>query len=211
MAEDLVLIGGGGHCRACIDVIEAENKFKIAGIVDIKEKKDTIVLGYKVFASDEDLPSLVVEYKNFLITVGQTGHSDKRKLMFAALKKLNARLPVIVSPYSYVSKHAEIGEGTIAMHGTFINAGARIGKNCIINTAAIVEHDAVIEDHCHISTGSIVNGECHVGEGVLLGSNSVVINNLGIVGGTVIGAGSVVTRSIDDSGTYAGVPVRKIK
>ena len=38
MKEKLVLIGGGGHCRACIDVIERENKYQIAGIVDIKEK-----------------------------------------------------------------------------------------------------------------------------------------------------------------------------
>ena len=30
----IVLVGGGGHARSCIDVIEMENKFSIAGIVD---------------------------------------------------------------------------------------------------------------------------------------------------------------------------------
>jgi len=34
--EDIILIGGGGHCRSVIDVIESENKFLIRGIVDQK-------------------------------------------------------------------------------------------------------------------------------------------------------------------------------
>ena len=31
---ELLLIGGGGHGRSCIDVIEAEGKYKIAGIIE---------------------------------------------------------------------------------------------------------------------------------------------------------------------------------
>ena len=209
--EAIVLIGGGGHCRACIDVIEAANKFRIAGIVDIKEKKGTSVLGYDIFADDEDLPSLVSDYGNFLIAVGQTGSSYRRQQLFVTLKKLNACLPVIISPCAHVSKYAEIGEGTIIMNGTLINAGVRIGKNCIINTAAVIEHDSVIGDHCHISTGCVVNGECNVGNGALLGSNSVISNNITIAVETIIGAGSVVIGSIEDSGTYVGAPARKIK
>ncbi|MGD0281835.1 MAG: acetyltransferase [Dissulfurispiraceae bacterium] len=209
--EDIVLIGGGGHCKACIDVIEAANKFRIAGIVDMKEKKGTSVLGYNIFADDEDLPALVTEYRNFFIAVGQTGPSNRRQLLFTALKKLNAYLPVIISPYSYISKYSEIAEGTIIMNGALINAGVRIGKNSIINTAAVIEHDSVIGDHCHISTCGVVNGGCRVGEGVFLGSNSVISNNLIIAAKSIIGAGSVVIRSVEDSGTYAGAPLRKIK
>jgi hypothetical protein len=33
--KSLLLIGGGGHCRTCIDVIETEGKYKIAGIVKL--------------------------------------------------------------------------------------------------------------------------------------------------------------------------------
>ena len=36
--KKIILIGGGGHALSCIDVIEQENKFKIVGIVDSKEK-----------------------------------------------------------------------------------------------------------------------------------------------------------------------------
>ena len=68
MKEEIVLIGGGGHCKACIDVIEAENRFKIAGIVDVKGRLHEKVLGYEIIACDEDLPKLSKEYKYFFIT-----------------------------------------------------------------------------------------------------------------------------------------------
>ena len=32
--DEIVLIGGGGHCLACIDVIESLNKFSIIGIIE---------------------------------------------------------------------------------------------------------------------------------------------------------------------------------
>jgi len=35
--KEIILIGGGGHCRSVIDVIEQEGRFKIVGIVDRPE------------------------------------------------------------------------------------------------------------------------------------------------------------------------------
>lgn len=210
MKEDIILIGGGGHCRACIDVLEAEGRYKVAGIADIKEKKGTSVLGYKIFASDENLPDLVKEYRSFLVTIGQIKSGARRAGLFETLKGLGASFPVVVSPLAYVSKYADIAEGTIVMHRAFVNAAAKIGRNCIINTGAIIEHDAVIEDNCHIATGSVVNGGSYIGEGTLTGSNSVINNNLTIARGTVIGSGAVVAKSIESSGTYVGNPARRL-
>ena len=34
--DELIIIGSGGHALSCIDVIERENKYKIAGIIDNK-------------------------------------------------------------------------------------------------------------------------------------------------------------------------------
>ncbi|MBI2265742.1 MAG: acetyltransferase [Armatimonadetes bacterium] len=210
MKKELILIGGGGHCRSCIDVIEKENTYRIAGIVDKRGKVGTRVLAYEILASDEELDTLAGEHKTFFITIGQIKSGSKRKELFEKLKALGVEIPVIISPLADVSKHARIQEGTIVMHGAHVNAGAEIGKNCIINTCAIIEHDCKVGDHCHISTGSILNGECLVGEGAFIGSNCVLSNNIVIAGNSVIGAGSVVIRRIDEAGTYVGNPVRRI-
>ena len=62
------------------------------------------------------------------------------------LNQLNYSLPFIISPTGYVSKHAKIGEGTIVMHNTIVNANARIGKNCIINNKSLIKRANYILD-----------------------------------------------------------------
>jgi len=210
MKEKIVLIGGGGHCKAVIETIEQEAKYQIAGIVDVKEKMGQKVLGYSVFASDEDIPELRKKYTNFIVTVGYINSLKIRLRAYKLLKEQLAVLPVIIAPSASVSRHADIGEGSVVLAGARVNAGAKVGANCIINTGGIIEHDSVVCDHCHISTGSIVNGGCVVKEGGFLGSNSVLVNNISISENTQIGAGSVVISSITEAGVYVGNPVRRI-
>ncbi|MBT8763521.1 acetyltransferase [Desulfohalobiaceae bacterium Ax17] len=210
MKEEIVLIGGGGHCKACIDVIEMGEAYKIVGIVDLKEKIGQKVLGYKIIASDRDLLDLSKEYKNFFITVGQIKSAQKRVQIFKKLKKLNAKLPVIKSPLAKISAHSILGEGTIVMHNATINADTKVGMNCIINSGSIIEHDVTIGNHCHISTGAIVNGYCSLDDECFIGSNATLLNNITIANSTIIGAGSVVIKSINKSGIFVGNPARRI-
>ena len=44
--KKIVLIGGGGHCKSVIDVIEQEGQFTIVGIVDNAE-----LLGSKILVT----------------------------------------------------------------------------------------------------------------------------------------------------------------
>lgn len=172
MKEEILLIGGGGHCKSLIDVIELEDRYSIAGIIDKKELLGSDVLGYKVIGCDEDLVSLRTQYKNAVITVGQIYSNSVRVKLLHLLQALDFHLPKIISPLAYVSKYAQIDEGSVIMHQALINASAKIGKNCIINTKALIEHDAVIEDNCHISTGAIVNGGSIIKANSFYGSNA---------------------------------------
>jgi len=210
MSKEIILIGGGGHCKACIDVIETENKFKVAGIIDVKEKLGQKVLNYKVIGCDEDLSELVKNYRYFLITMGQIKNADRRKEIFQQLSELDTSFPVIVSPLAYVSQYAFINQGTIIMHKAIVNADAKVGNNCIINTSALIEHDTNIGNHCHISTGAIVNGNSLIEDEVFIGSNAVIANNLTIAKNAIVGAGSVVVKSINQKGTYVGKPACRI-
>lgn len=208
--DDLILIGGGGHCKACIDVIECEGKFNIIGILDIQERKGEMVLGYPIIGSDDDIPSLVSESCSFLITVGQIKSADIRKKLYDKLKVLNAKLATIISRKANVSKHAIIGEGTIVMHAANINVDALIGVNCIINTGSNLEHDVVIGKHCHISTYAVINGNCNIGDETFIGSGSTISNGISVLANVTVGAGSVVYNNINTTGLFAGNPLKKL-
>jgi len=171
--KTLILIGGGGHCKSCIDVIEQTKQFELVGILDKQERVGQSVLGYEIIGTDELIHKLVIKGHEFLITIGQIQTSQPRQVLFAKLEACQARLATIISPRAYVSQHAIVEEGTIVMHDVLINADARIGKNCVINSKALIEHDVVIEDHCHISTSAVINGGVVLKEGTFFGSNAV--------------------------------------
>ena len=189
MKEEILLIGGGGHCKSVIDVIEQESKYTIAGVVDKQELVGSDVLGYKIIGCDDDLKNLRDKYSNAIVTVGHIKSNSLRIKLFQLLKELDFNLPKIVSPLAYVSKHSQIDEGTIVMHHAVVNSSSKIGKNCIINTKALIEHDCVVEDNCHISTGSILNGATLVKENTFFGSNAT--SREGIEVERFIKAGSV--------------------
>ena len=195
MKEKIILIGGGGHCKSCIDVIEQDGCNAIAGIVDVPEKEQHNVLGYPIIGSDANLEELIETFHNVLITLGQIKSPARRMELFDDLKQMGACFPVIKSPLAYVSPHAQVAEGTIVMHHAMINAGASVGRNCIINTKALVEHDAVIEDHCHISTGAIVNGGVKIGSGSFFGSGAVSKEYTLIPSNSFIKANSLIPKN----------------
>ncbi len=188
--QNLILIGGGGHCVSVIDVIEAENKFEIIGILDTGKNIGEKVLGYSILGTDADYVKYNDYNTYFLITVGQIKTNGIRVAIANSL--INAKLATVISPFAYVSKHATVGEGTIIMHHTLVNAGVTIGKNCIINTKANIEHGARIGNFCHISTGAIVNGDCVINDGVFIGSNATIKQGLVIPENTIIAAGEFI-------------------
>ena len=84
--KKIILIGGGGHCRSCIDVIEKEKKFKVLGIVD--NKKNILIKKYKFIGSDKDLDKISKKIKNAIITIGQVKNSDLRERLYKKIWQL---------------------------------------------------------------------------------------------------------------------------
>ena len=197
--DKILLIGAGGHARSCIDVIETIGQFEIVGLIEKDEEIKGDNLGYPVIGTDNDLQDLRQQYKNVLITVGQIKSPTIRIKLYQLLKELVFTLPAIISPKAYVSKHAQVGKGTIIMHGAIVNANAKIGINCIINNKSLIEHDAVIGDHCHIATGAIINGEVSVGDETFIGSGALTRQAISIGENCVIGAGEVLKNDIESN------------
>lgn len=190
--KEILLIGGGGHCKACIDVIEHEGKYKIAGIIDdnLFDNQIQEILDYPILGKDKDLERLKEQYQYALIAIGQIKTPLPRINLYKKLKEIGYTLPTIISPLAYIAKDVSLDEGTIIMHHALVNTSSSIGKMCIINTKALIEHDCIVEDFCHISTGAILNGGCKVEEQTFIGSN------MGIKHLQSIGKGSIIFQNI---------------
>lgn len=206
MSKKLILIGGGGHCRSVIDVIEASGR-EIMGIIEQPQFEPDNVLGYPVLGCN-DVIGRYVEEAEFVITVGQIKSAAVRQHLVDVVLKAGGRFATIISPSAHVSRYATVGEGTVVMHNVVVNAGAKVGEQCILNTRCTIEHDAVVGDFCHVSTHAVINGGSCVGDRVFIGSNTVVAQVLSIASDIVVGAGAVVVKSLADKGTYIGNPAK---
>lgn len=202
--DPILLVGAGGHAKACIDVIEQDGRYRVAGLIGKADEMHTVHLGYPVIGTDDRLAECFQTIPSALVTVGQIQSPALRIRLFEQLSRIGFKLPVIIAPTAYVSRHAHIGSGSIVLHGAVINAGARIGKNCIINSRALIEHDAAVGDHCHVSTGAILNGNASLADGCFAGSASVIRQGVQVGPHCVIGMGVVVRRDLAGHETYTG-------
>lgn len=202
--QDIVLIGGGGHSKAVIDVIESTGAYRIAGIVEQRGSPIAEVLGYPVLGCDEALSTLRAQYPCALVTVGQITTAQPRIRLFDAALAAGFTLPVIVSPRAYVARTAVLGPGTIVMHAAQIGPDARIGANVIVNTRALVEHDVVVGDHCHLATSATINGGVVIGDACLIGSGALCREGMVIGSECVVGMGARVLKMLPNRTFFIG-------
>ncbi len=210
MTKNLILVGAGGHAKACIEVIESTKEFAIKGLVD-QQKGMGSILGYSILGEDDIIDqqaSLANMY--FLITVGQIKSASTRIKIFDHILKAGGQLATVVAGSATVSSRAKVGVGTIVMHHALVNADTIVGDNVILNNKSLIEHDCTIGNHVHISTGALVNGGCAVGNRVFVGSGAVLKNGVQICDDAIIGAASYVRESITEKGVYVGNPAQRI-
>jgi sugar O-acyltransferase (sialic acid O-acetyltransferase NeuD family) len=199
---EIILIGAGGHARACIDVIEQQDQYQIVGLVGKQGEVGLQYLGYSVIAADDDLVGLAKSYQYAFIAVGQILSPANRIHLYQQAVKLGFQMPTIIAPTAHVSRHAIVAAGSIVMHGAIVNAGSRVGENCIINTRTLLEHDAIVEDHCHVSTGAILNGDVKIGAGCFIGSGSIVKEGVSLGKDCVVGMGLSVRHNLSDNAKF---------
>ncbi len=200
----LILIGSGGHSRSCIDTIEQEAKYSIAGLVGLKDEIGSFNFGYEVIATDSELSELAKNFPYAIIGVGQINSSNERIRLYHAAINAGFALATVISPFAYVSPRAKIGSGTIVMNGSIINAGVTVGENCIINSLALLEHDSQVENHCHISTGAILNGSTVIRMGSFIGSGTILKEGISIGQNCIVGMGLSVRNSLKDDSRFLG-------
>ena len=112
-----------------------------------------------------------------------------------------------IGPFVEIQKGVKIGNNCKIQSHSFICELATIGNNCFIGHGVMFIND-------RMKTGP-ANGDQSkwektiIGNNVSIGSNATILP-VEICNDVIIGAGAVITKSITESGTYAGNPARKI-
>jgi acetyltransferase-like isoleucine patch superfamily enzyme len=114
-----------------------------------------------------------------------------------------------IGPFVEIQSHVKIGNDCKIQSHSFICEMVTIGNNTVIAHGVVFINDL-------FSNGYPANGNkaqwkpTIIGDNVSIGSNATILP-VEICNNVVIGAGSVVTKSIIESGIYAGNPAKKIR
>lgn len=203
IVKDIIIIGTGGHAKVIADIVLCAGD-NLVGFLTSDRDKDTFV-GKPILGNDTDFAKYKDSY--FMIAIGNPNVRHRMANSMPHIKWYTA-----IHPSSTISAmNTFVGEGSVVMPNAVINPYAQIGKHCIINTGAIVEHDNTIADFAHISVGTKLAGTVNIGIRTWVGAGATISNGISVCNDCVIGAGAVVVKSIQEPGTYVGVPAKKIK
>lgn len=196
----LAIIGASGHGKVVADIARKNGYSEIVFLDDDERIQECG--GYLVIGKSSEAGAIDADV---IIGIGNAG---VRKQIQESIP--DEKLVTLIHPDAVVAEDVVIGVGTVVMAGAVINPGTHIGKGCIINTCSSVDHDCIVDDFVHVAVGSHLCGTVNVGAGTWIGAGVTVSNNVFICHDCMIGAGAVIVNDIWESGTYVGVPAKRV-
>ena len=207
--KDIYIIGASGFGREVAWLIEELDDWNIAGFVDDNEKiLGTNINGFPVVGNTE---YLIEQNKNINVVIA-IGNPIIRKKIYDKLSQSNMiNFPNIIAKDVRISNTNQLGIGNIICTHNVLTTNITLGNFNHINLSCTVGHDAIIEDFSTVYPGVNISGNTRIKSFVEVGTGTKIIQGKTINENIIIGAGSVVVKDLKDTGTYVGIPVKKIK
>ena len=199
----LLIFGAGGHGRVLVDAALLTHQWNPIVVSDRKlpDHQNELLPGVRLLTADAALALDPLVH----IAIGNNQFRQREAGAWG-----HERLVSVVHPAAVVSVFSRVGSGCFVAAGAVIGPSAQIGLGVIVNHGAVIDHDVQVGAFSHIAPNASLGGHAKVGQRVLIGSGAVVLPSIMIGDDVVVGAGSVVNANLQEPGTYAGIPARKM-
>lgn len=205
----VVVIGGGGHAKVVLDVLQAAGR-EVVGFCDPSRQVGEFLGSIPCVGDDDALPGILASgVRSAIVALGDNVLRDR---VARQVREIGFELVNAVHPSAQISSSVVLGRGIAIMPGVVINAGSVIGDNAIINTSASIDHDCRVGLSTHIAPGAHLSGYVTVGDRVLIGVGCSIGRGktLDIGEDAIVGTGSVVVHDVPPHSIVAGNPARPL-
>jgi sugar O-acyltransferase (sialic acid O-acetyltransferase NeuD family) len=203
MSRAVYVIGAGGHAKAVLAALEANDIYPLALYDDDASRWGGSLFNIPVKGGLEDFVQLGAV--TAVIAIGDNAKRQQIAERFTSVDWLT-----VVHPYSCIHSSVVVGEGTVILEGTIAQPDVTIGRHCIINVQSMIAHDCTLEDYVHIS-GAKLTGNVHLCEGVLLGGNTTVHPGIKVGAWSKSAIATAIMRDVLPASIVIGNPGRAIK
>jgi sugar O-acyltransferase (sialic acid O-acetyltransferase NeuD family) len=190
----LALFGYGGHAHEVACQIEQEVTF----FVDDK------------YANDVAKPISEFNPEGYMMIVAVADSKDRADIV-ARLPKETKYFTFIHPSVHIMDDNIEVGEGSFIGANSILTTNIKLGKHALLNRGNHIGHDCIIGDYFSMMPNAVVGGNVTIGDNAYLGSCSNIREKINITSDVLIGMNAAVVKNITESGTYVGVPAKKIK
>jgi sugar O-acyltransferase (sialic acid O-acetyltransferase NeuD family) len=204
-AGGVVMLGGGGHCRECLDIVELEGKFRVLGIVDSRARIGEELAGYPILGDNSRLDVFLANGLKYLVLAyGLAGEQAARGRHFRQLSAKGFDFPTLVHPGAAVNRRAKLGRGVQVMAGAMVGSGAVVGDAGIVNSNAVVSHDCHLADNVHVAPGALLAGRVEIGPDTVIGMGATVYLRVRVGSGVIVKNGANLFADVPDGLTVGG-------
>ena len=202
--REIVLLGGGGHARSIIEVLDECGEGLLGYIDEVEVSKTN-----RIWLGPDLRMAISLHDSSRFCFFPAAGENRRRRDDLNLLANLRLELsPPLVSPRAFVAADVEVGLGSIVMPGAVVRAGTQIGIACVINSGAVIDHDCNVEDFAHVGPGVSIAGGAQIQMGAFLGVGSTVLPNVVFGARSILGAGGVAVHHVPPDSVYVGLPAK---
>lgn len=209
LKQSIIIYGSGGHATSVASAT-LDCGYEITCFIDNKRKGEKL-LDIEI-CDDADLKE-IANTKTIVGLIVAIGHNFIREKVYRDIARdfKNIFYPKIIHPSAIISKHSEIGDGSVILPGAVIGPNSSIGKFCIVNTRSSIDHDCMMHDFSSIAPGVITGGNVEIGVRSFIGLNTAISHKVNIGSDSVIGGMSFVNKNVDGNFIVYGNPARKVR
>ena len=190
----LALFGYGGHAREAACQIDQEVTF----FVDDK------------YSNDVAQPISEFDPEEYMMIVAVADSKDRADIV-AKLPKETKYFTFIHPSVHIMDDNIEIGHGSFIGANSILTTNIKLGNHTLLNRGNHIGHDSVAGNFFSMMPCAVIGGNVTLGDNVYLGSCSNVREKINVNSNVVIGMNAAVVKDIEESGTYIGVPAKKLK
>ncbi len=193
----IVLVGGGKHTMACLDILNLNKIFNIAGVIYTKTIPSVPLYGLESLGNLNDLKKIFeTKAKNAVVAFGGLEDMEEREYICNLLISIGFHLPNLIHPKSNVEQSAILGYGNQIFAGANLGSEVIIGNNCIINSNTVISHHCKLDNNVHVTPGAILGGSVTVGRNSIIGMGSTLYYGIDIGANTIVNNGKHIFKNL---------------
>lgn len=213
MSKSLCIFGSGGFAKE-VFLLARDCERVVHAFVDLHEGE---LFGCPIITEDKFDP------KQYLAVVA-VGSPHIRKKITEKLIAIGTEFDTLIHPSArmlgltdlwlhpgVVNKYINVGRGSVICAGCILTCDIELGDFAQLNLGTTMGHDVKVGQYFTTAPQAVISGKVNVGDNVYIGSNATIIEDISIMNNVTIGAAACVTKDILLSGTYVGVPAKRLE